>query len=239
MSGEKLSKRHGAVSVGEYQTNGYSPTALLNFLVRFGWSSGDEEIFSLDEMIQKFDWASCNKSDGKFNAQKLVSINHEHLKNERLTTAARYVENVRPFVEARGLAADAEKLALTAPLVREKARSYVEAAEALDFFFREPPAFDEKAVTKFLVPANAPNLDALADLLAALPTFDVPTIEASVHRWLEEKGLQIKDVAQPARVALTGRTASPGIYETLAALGQTTSVGRLRAGADKARGAAT
>jgi glutamyl-tRNA synthetase len=240
MSGEKLSKRHGAVSVGEYQTNGFSPTALLNFLVRFGWSSGDEEIFSLDEMVAKFDWEHCNKSDGKFNPQKLMATNHEHLKNERLTSSALYQATVKPFVQARGLAdVDDATLALAVPLVREKARTYVEAADALDFFFREPPAFEDKAVAKFLVAQNADRLDQLAALLADLGSFDVAAIEKAMHDWLEKNGLQIKDVAQPARVALTGRSASPGIYETLAVLGQSRSIARLRAGAQRARAAST
>jgi glutamyl-tRNA synthetase len=236
-SGEKLSKRHGAVSVDEYKNGGFSPVALLNYLIRFGWSFGDEEVFSLQDMIDKFDWARCNKSDGKFDQKKLAAINHEHLKQERLTSIDGYAASVVPFLAARGLKVDAADAVLRAaiPTVRERARTYVEAAEALDFFFREPPVFDDKAVAKFLVPAAAPTLDDIAQLVAGVAEWTRAAIEAAFTEHLQKKGLQIKDVAQPARVALTGRSVSPGIYETIDVLGRDLSVSRLRAGAQRAR----
>lgn len=237
-SGEKLSKRHGAVSVGEYQQGGYSPIALLNYLVRFGWSFGDQEVFSLDEMIAAFDWERCNKSDGKFDAKKLLAINYEHLKQERLTSYETYKASVRPFLAARGLASIDEKiLDLAIPKIREKAKTYVEAAEQLDFFFRDELVFDDKAVAKFLVATNAPVLREVADLVDKVE-WNEPAIEAAFTAWLAEKNLQIKDVAQPARVALSGRTVSPNIYETIFILGRETSVKRLRDGAARAERAA-
>ncbi len=234
-SGEKLSKRHGAVSVEEYKSGGYSPVALLNYLVRFGWSFGDQEVFSLDEMIQAFEWERCNKADGKFDPKKLLAINQEHLKEERLTPHATYVASVLPFLAARGLGdVDRAKLDAAIPLVRPRAKTYVEAADALDFFFREPPQVDEKAATKFLVAAAAPNLREVAELVQSVEPWTVEALEGAVNGWLAAKGLQIKDVAQPARVALTGRTASPGLFETIAVLGRETAVRRLRAGAERA-----
>jgi glutamyl-tRNA synthetase len=232
-SGEKLSKRHGAVSVGEYLDNGFSPTALLNYLVRFGWSFGDEEVFSLDDMVQKFDWARCNKSDGKFDAKKLAAINHEHLKQERLTPLATYADSVTPFLEKRGLDAKGQRELLFAaiPTIRERARTYLEAAESLDFFLRDEPVFDEKAVAKFLVAAAKPTLTEMADLVEGVGEWTIAAIEAAFAKWLEQKGVQIKDVAQPARVALTGRSVSPGLYETIHVLGKARTVARLRAGA--------
>ena len=91
-NGEKLSKRHGAVSVTEYRDQGYSPRAVLNYLARFGWSHGDQEVFSLDELVAAFDWEHCNRSDGKFDAKKFLAIDHEHLKTPRLTSDAEYAE---------------------------------------------------------------------------------------------------------------------------------------------------
>ncbi|MFI5303077.1 MAG: glutamate--tRNA ligase, partial [Polyangiales bacterium] len=120
-SGEKLSKRHGAVSVAEYQTNGFTPAALLNYLVRFGWSFGDQEIFSMQEMIDAFDWARCNKSDGKFDDKKLLKINHEHLKSGRLTPTNDYVARVKPFLAARGLNATDDAITPAIATIREKA----------------------------------------------------------------------------------------------------------------------
>ncbi len=237
-SGEKLSKRTGSVAVGEYQAAGFSPTALLNYLVRFGWSFGDQEVFSLDEMIAAFDWERCNKSDGKFDAKKLLAINYEHLKQERLTPYAVYKASVKPFLLARGLSSiDEQKLDLAIPKIREKAKTYVEAAEQLDFFFRDELVFDEKAVAKFLVPTTATLLRDTAAIVEKVEWSEA-AIEAAFNAWLAEKNLQIKDVAQPARVALSGRTVSPNIYETIFILGRETSVKRLREGAARAERAA-
>jgi glutamyl-tRNA synthetase len=237
-SGEKLSKRHGAVSVGEYLDNGFAPTALLNYLVRFGWSFGDEEVFSLDDMIEKFDWARCNKSDGKFDAKKLAAINHEHLKQERLTSLEAYADAVTPFLEKRGLDARSQRALLLSaiPHVRERAKTFVEAAESLDFFLRDELVFDDKAVAKFLVPAAKPTLEEMATLVEGIDDFTVTGIGAAFAKWLEAKGVQIKDVAQPGRVALTGRSVSPGLYETIHVLGKARSVARLRAGAARIAG---
>jgi glutamyl-tRNA synthetase len=238
-SGEKLSKRHGAVSVSEYQEGGYSPTALLNYLVRFGWSHGDQEVFSLDEMVQAFDWEHCNKSDGKFDPKKLLAINHEHLKQERLTPLGEYAWSVRPHLAKRGITeVDDKKLLAAIPTIRDKARTYVEAAEKLDFFFRAEVVFDDKAKSKFLVPSAAANLREMAELAAGIEPFTLAAIEAAFTAWLEKKGLQIKDVAQAARVAVTGTSISPGIYETFFVLGKDETVKRLRAGAAVSEGAA-
>ncbi|MBI2390295.1 MAG: glutamate--tRNA ligase [Deltaproteobacteria bacterium] len=234
-SGEKLSKRHGAVSVEEYQKGGYTPTALLNYLVRFGWSHGDQEVFSLDEMVEAFDWEHCNKADGKFDPKKLLAINQEHLKQERLTPSADYETNARWFLAARGLTdIDTERLQAAIPLVRPKARTYVELADLLDFFFRDEPVFDDKAAAKFLVAENVERLRAAADLVETCEAWTLEAITAAFNAWLAEQKLEIKDVAQPARVALTGRTASPGIYETIHVLGREPSVKRLRSGAARA-----
>ena len=234
-SGEKLSKRHGAVSVDEYRLTGYSPVALLNYLVRFGWSHGDQEVFSRDEMIAAFDWEHCNRSDGKFDPKKLLAINFEHLRQERLTSPSVYRANVKTFLGMRGLTKlDEQRLDAAIPKIREKARTYVEAADMLDYFFRDEIVFDEKAATKFLVAANAPVLAEAAELVEKCAEWSESALEAAFTAWLAEKNLQIKDVAQPARVALSGRTASPGIYETLHILGRETAVKRLREGAARA-----
>lgn len=234
-SGEKLSKRHGAVSVDEYRTTGYSPIALLNYLVRFGWSHGDQEVFSRDEMIEAFNWEHCNRSDGKWDPKKLLAINFEHLRQERLTPYGVYRANVKAFLGLRGLTnVDDQRLDAAIPKIREKARTYVEAADMLDYFFRDEIVFDEKAATKFLVAANAPVLGEAAELVEKVSEWSEAALEAAFTTWLTEKNLQIKDVAQPARVALSGRTASPGIYETIHLLGRETSVKRLREGAARA-----
>ena len=235
-SGEKLSKRHGAVSVGEYQSQGYSPDAVLNYLVRFGWSHGDQEVFSRDELTLAFNWEACGRGDGKFDAQKFLATNYEHLKNPRLMPDDLYVSHLIPFLENRGLTdLDHQRVQATLFAVRERSRTWVEAADTLDFFFRDPPVMDEKAANKFLVPEAAPLLEALADVYRSIASWTEPELETRTHAWLESQGLQIKDVAQSARVALTGRSASPGLYQVLYILGQTRALERLQKGAHRAR----
>jgi len=231
-NGEKLSKRHGAVSVTEYRDQGYSPRAVLNYLARFGWSHGDQEVFSLDELVAAFDWEHCNKSDGKFDAKKFLAINHEHLKTPRLTSDAEYAARTQPFVAARGLDVGVASIETVVPLIRERAVTFVDAADRLDFVFRDPPAIDAAAATKFLVPASAPLLRQLAAVLEPVEPWIAAPLEAAVNAWLPGTGLPMKDIAQPARVALTGRTASPGLFDVIAVLGRTRALARLRAAAD-------
>jgi len=228
-NGEKLSKRHGAVSVTEYREQGYSPRAVLNYLARFGWSHGDQEVFSLDELVAAFDWEHCNKSDGKFDPKKFLAINHEHLKTPRLMEEDEYVERLLPFLAARGLSGlDRARVAQVIPMIRERATTFVDAADRLDFVFRDPPVMDAAAVTKFLGPSSLPMLKEFAAAIEAVEPWTAAALEARAVAWLAEKGLQIKDVAQSARVALTGRTASPGLYDVIAALGREKSIARLR-----------
>jgi glutamyl-tRNA synthetase len=229
-NGEKLSKRHGAVSVTEYRDQGYAPRAVLNYLARFGWSHGDQEVFSLDELVAAFDWEHCNRSDGKFDAKKFLAINHEHLKSPALMGDDAYVDRLLPFLAKRGLTGlSRERVRETLPLIRERATTFVDAADRLDFVFRDPLVIDPAAAAKFLGPASAPLLGDLAGVIEAADPWTPAAIEARVTAWLAERGLQIKDVAQAARVALTGRTASPGLYDVIAVLGKERAAARLTA----------
>jgi glutamyl-tRNA synthetase len=230
-SGEKLSKRHGAVSVGEYREQGYSPHAVLNYLARFGWSHGDTEVFSMPELVEAFSWEACGRGDGKFDPKKFLAIEHEHLKNPRLTPDDEYKARVRPFLVKRGIDhAEEPKLTQAIATVRERAVTFVDAANAMDYYFRAEPVMDEKAAAKFLVPAAAPNLAGFAEALASVTDWSAKALEERVTAWLTEKGLLIKDVAQAARVALTGRSASPGLYDVLEVLGRDESLARLARG---------
>ncbi len=231
-SGEKLSKRHGAVSVTEYRDQGYHPNAVLNYLVRFGWSHGDQEVFAKDELIAAFNWEACGRGDGKFDAKKFLAIQHEHIKAPRLCPDDDYVARVTPFLEARGLVGVDQALLRRAMVaVRERARTFIEAADALDYFFRPEPTLDPKAAEKFLTKDNAPRLTALATLLAGADDFAEHSLEARVNAWLAEQGMSIKDVAQPARVALTGRTASPSLFQVMSILGKDVTLARIRSAA--------
>ena len=235
--GKKLSKRDAEkhdipVPVMAYRDRGFTPDALLNYLVRFGWSHGDQETFTRPELIELFDFKGASRSDGKFDMKKCLAISFKLMKDPAYTTAAEYAARVRPYLAARGLEArDAAKLEAAIATVRERASTYVEAAAALDFYFREALGWDDKARAKFLVPSAAENLRALGEAVSTVEPFTKEPLEARVTAWLAEKGLAIKDVAQGARVALTGRSASPGLFEVMEVLGRELTSRRLAEGA--------
>ncbi|OQX68451.1 MAG: glutamate--tRNA ligase [Sorangiineae bacterium NIC37A_2] len=232
--GEKLSKRHAAVSVMEYKEKGYTPMGVLNYLARFGWSFGDQEIFSRKELIEKFDWERVNKSDGKFDDKKFADVAFEHLKNPELTDDDTYVRGVLPELVARGIDSPSEERVRAAlPLIRERARDLKDAAHHLDFYFRSPPVMDEKAL-RLLTPEVAPRLVELAARVEASPEFTTSSLEQLFTAEVERTGLKMKDLAQPVRVALSGRTASPGLYDVMIVLGKAESCLRLRAAAELA-----
>jgi glutamyl-tRNA synthetase len=240
-SGEKLSKRHGAVSVGEYKEQGYAPSAVLNYLARFGWSFGDTEIFSKEELIAAFDWTHCGRGDGKFDPKKFLAINHEHLKSPRLMPDAEYADRVLRFVHARGgldhvTTADVIRALYT---IRDRAQTFVQAADMLDPFFRRPPVMDEKASAKFLVKHVAKKLRELREALATIDDFTEASAEAKMHAWLADAGLEIKAIGQPVRVALTGRTASPSLYQVMFVLGRDETCDRLARAAEIAEKSTT
>ncbi len=239
-SGEKLSKRHGAVSVSEYAETGYTPDAVLNYLARFGWSHGDQEVFSKEELIHAFSWESCGRGDGKFDAKKFLAINHEHLKTPGLTTDGDYASRTVPFLKKRAIGVQSEaritEKAVTSALymIRERATTFGQAADMLDPFFREPPVMDEKAAAKFLIKEAAPRIAGFREAVARAAEWTEGALEASVNAWLAESGLEMKVVGQSVRVALTGRTASPSLYQVLFVLGRDVSLARLSRAASMA-----
>jgi glutamyl-tRNA synthetase len=231
-AGAKLSKRDGAVGVFEYRDAGYTAEALLNYLVRFGWSFGDQEVFSLAELQAAFSWENCGRGDGKFDPKKLLAIQFEHLKDPRLVADAAYEAGVRPFLAARGLPAlDSKHLGHAIESIRERGTNFADAADRLDFYFRDEVVWDEKAKKKLLTAEAAPALRGLAEALSH-SDFSEADLEAKMHGYLEAKGLTISAVAQAARVALTGRSASPGLFQVMHILGKEKSLARLQRGAD-------
>ncbi len=232
--GEKLSKRDGAVSVAEYEALGIPAAGLLNYLVRFGWSFGDEEVFSMADLVQKFDWERCGRGDGKFDAKKLQAIAFEHLKRPDLTSDDAYLAGLAPFLAARGLRPSEADLRAALPLFRDRGQTWAQTAELMDYLFRDPPTQDEKAAKKFLVPERAAVLRDVAELFGGAPDFTARPLEERFAAFLAERRLELKDVAQAVRVGLTGRTASPGLFDVAALLGRDRTVARLRAAADTA-----
>ena len=226
--GQKLSKRHGATSVFAYRDLGYFPEALLNYLVRLGWSHGDQEIFSRDEMFRYFDFANCGKSAGIFNAEKLLWLNFHYLKERPLEQLAR---EVKPFIAQRGwtIPGDDAWLCKMLATLRERAKTLVELVDFASFYLLESITIDPKAAAKFLKPESAEPLKALADELDAIAgDFTEATIQSAFERVLAKFNLKLGQLAQPVRVALTGGTISPGIYEVIAVLGRQRTAARLR-----------
>jgi glutamyl-tRNA synthetase len=227
-TGEKLSKRHAAVSVTDYRDQGFLPDGVLNYLARLGWSHGDQELFTRAELIEKFNWEHVGQTGARFDVKKLQSVQAHHL---RQLSAQDLAAGSTGFLAKRGLtvAKDDPKLLAAAPLIAPRATTFVDAAEALDYFFREPPEVDPKAKAKFLVGDKLTRCRELADVVAGVQAWKAAPLEEAVKVWLEGLGLELKEVAQPARVALTGRTASPGLFEVMEVLGRDWSLARLRA----------
>ncbi|MFI4868900.1 MAG: glutamate--tRNA ligase [Steroidobacterales bacterium] len=223
--GAKLSKRHGAVSVLQYQEDGYLPDALLNYLVRLGWSQGDQEVFTREQMIAAFDIKDVNKAAAAFDPEKLLWLNQQHLMRASLATLA---AGLRSRLAALGVAAHDDKLLEgVANAQRERARTLNEMAQSSLFFFCELEAYDDKAARKNLTPDAVPVLEALAEGFLALVDWNAGSIHEVVHAVAQRYGLGLGKVAQPLRVAVSGGAVSPPIDITVALLGRMTTCGRI------------
>jgi glutamyl-tRNA synthetase len=226
--GSKLSKRHGATSVVAYREAGYFPEALLNYLARLGWSHGDQEIFSKDDLIDYFGFEACGKSAGIFNAEKLLWLNFHYLKERALP---KLVQEVKPFITKRGwrIPGDDAWLEKAIATLHERAKTLDELAEFASFYLRDDIEIDPKAAAKFLKAEVAEPLRALADEIESVAgEVSEGSVQAVFESVLAKFGLKLGQLAQPVRVALTGGTVSPGIYEVIAVLGKRRTVERLR-----------
>ncbi|HYL04178.1 MAG TPA: glutamate--tRNA ligase [Steroidobacteraceae bacterium] len=225
--GAKLSKRHGAVSVLQYQEEGYLPDALLNYLVRLGWSRGDQELFTREEMIAAFDIHDVNKAASAFNPEKLLWLNQQHM--VRAAPAA-LVPHLRFQLKRLGIDSDDQTL-LEGVIVaqRERARTMKEMAENSRFFFSDDIRLDPKAVAKHLSAEALVALDRVRTLLAGLPEWNAAAIHGALNELAVQLAVGLGKVAQPLRVAVTGGAVSPPIDATLALLGRERTLGRVDA----------
>lgn len=232
----RLSKRHGATSIMAYKDLGYLPEAMVNYLVRLGWSHGDQEIFTRQELIEKFSWKHVQTSAAVFNADKLLWINAEYIKT---SPPAQVAQALIPLLEAAGLqeqvrVVSLEWLAQLVVLVKERAKTLIEMVDWVRPYFGESVALEEEAAKKFLTPAIAPVLGKLLARFEALPAFSKQVWEESFKKFVEEESIKMGQIAQPVRVALTGRTASPGLFEVMEVLGRDRTLLRLRQGLERA-----
>jgi len=220
----RLSKRHGATSVMAYQEQGFLPEAMVNYLVRLGWSFGDEEIFSMAELVEKFTLENVGRSAGVFNPEKLLWLNAHYIKTYELD---RLAELCRPFLAALGfdLAAGPELAAVVASL-RERARTLVELAESARFYYLDQVEYDAGDREKLLTAAQRPLFEKLSGTFRETP-FEADQLKPAFQQVLDELGLGFGKGAQPLRVAMTGSRGGPDLFELLCILGRERVLKRL------------
>jgi glutamyl-tRNA synthetase len=223
--GAKLSKRHGAVSVLHYEEEGYLPDALLNYLARLGWSHGDQEVFSREELIAAFDIRDVNKAASAFNPEKLLWLNQQHM----MRAPAGVLEaGLRSQLAALGVAVEDDRLlAGVVNAQRERARTLKEMASSSLFFFREIGEYDEKAARKNLTADAVPVLLALQEGLRAAADWNAGSVHQVISAVANRYGVALGKVAQPLRVAVCGGAVSPPIDITVALLGKDVTAARI------------
>ena len=231
----RLSKRHGATSVVDYREMGYLPEAMINALARLGWSHGDQEIFTRRELIQYFNLDAVGKSPAVFDSDKLLRMNARYIQK---TPVDRLIELLEPILADRGITLDQagrEKLSLALPELNTRAKTLLELAQGAEPFLVEEPDFDPKAARKFLTPDTAPVIEKVRAMVENLGVDNHAAMEESFRNLAEEMDAKLVKVAQPVRVSLTGRTASPGIFEVMSILGAKSVLARLDRALAKAK----
>ena len=224
MEGGKLSKRQDDVSVMAYQEKGFLPEAMINYLVRLGWGHGDQEIFSAEELQRIFTLENVGKSPSKFNPDKLLHLNAHYIKAGDPDRLARLLI---PFLKRKGIEATPSSWLLSAVLtLQERSRTLVEMADSAEYYFREKEV-DPKAAAKFLTPEMAPIFEEIIEALSPVKEFLPAAMEAAIAGVVERVGGKLGKIAQPMRVALTGGTASPGLFDVMEVLGREEVVKRL------------
>jgi glutamyl-tRNA synthetase len=244
----RLSKRHGATSIMAYKDMGYLPDAMLNYLVRLGWSHGDQELFTRQELTEQFSWKNVQTSAAVFNPEKLLWVNEQYIKRSDPKQVAILLW---PHLKQAGLEdtveykteATASALQYQEPtdwlvnlvvMVRERTKTLLEMVYWVRPYFGQTVTCDEEAAKKFLTPTIAPILGKVLTRFEAFPTFSKQQWEWAFKQLVEEEGVKMGQLAQPVRVALTGRTASPGLFDVMEVLGRDRTLFRLRQGIERA-----
>ncbi|MGH6768362.1 MAG: glutamate--tRNA ligase [Xanthobacteraceae bacterium] len=232
--GSKLSKRHGALGIEAYRAMGYLPAAMRNYLARLGWSHGDQEIFSTEELIAAFDLPQVGRSPARLDLAKLDNLNGHYIRQASNVDMITEIERVLPFIAggpelaARMTSELRGKLLAAMPGLKERAKTLVELIDNARYLWvKRPIVLDEKAAVLLTADARA-ILGELSTDLTAIEPWDAAATEQAVRAFVERKGAKLGSVAQPLRAALTGRTTSPPIFDVLAVLGKSESLSRLR-----------
>ncbi len=224
--GKRLSKRHGAVSVMQYLEDGYLPEALLNYLVRLGWSHGDQEIFSVDEMQQLFSLEAINRAPSTFNPEKLSWLNQQYLKTKDLNDI---VNLVKQRLQKNGVTLDSElDISSIVDLYRERVKTINELADSILYFFQDFDEYDAKAAKKAFKAAALEPLQLLHSKLSELSSWNTEDIHAVIQHVTEQLQVNMGKVGQPLRVAVTGGSFSPPIDQTVEKIGRVNSLARIQ-----------
>ena len=223
----RLSKRHGATSLLEYRNDGFLPEAVMNYLARLGWAHGDQEIFSRQELIEKFDLPAVGKSPSVFDMDKLTWLNTHYLKTLPEDDIA---NRLVPFLEKIGIKAPSDaRLQRIVLNLRERAKTLKEMAQMAEYFFRDDHAVDDAARAKFLTAATKPILTDFAQAVQGIASLDdQEKVKSELENLTKKYNAKPVAVIQPIRVALCGRTVSPGIFDVMAVLGKETVERRLK-----------
>jgi glutamyl-tRNA synthetase len=226
----RLSKRHGATSVMAYRDMGFLPEAMVNYLVRLGWSHGDEEIFSSQDLIEKFTIEAVGRSAGVFNPEKLLWLNAHYIKTGN---PQRLAELLLPFLRERGVdVSNGPDLCSVIKTLQERSRTMLEMAAGAEFYYHSDFAYDPQAAEKFLKPEIFPLYEAVQDRLGALGEFSHQGIEEAFKNICEEKGIKMGQIGPQVRIALCGGTISPSIFEVIEVLGKEETVKRIKRAMD-------
>ena len=222
----RLSKRHGATSVMAYKEMGYLPEALVNYLVRLGWSHGDQEIFSQKELIEQFALDAVGKSPAVFNPEKLLWLNAHYIKEASPKRLMEEMKSLWPEGTNLGDAAFIQKVIVD---LQPRVKTLVELAGAANFYFADEIKYEEQAALKFLGPEISNHLKAMVTAIPTVQNFNKEDLEEFLKAFTQEKDIKFKVIAQPLRVALTGKTVSPGIDEIMVTLGKERVIQRINA----------
>ena len=230
--GAKLSKRHGALGVEAYRQMGYLPEALRNYLARLGWSHGDDEIFSTEQMVEWFSLEGLNKGAARFDFVKLENINGHYIREsapaylyEVMLATAREVGRK---ADVDGLTASRDTVLAALPELQPRAKTVLELIDLAQFIYASRPLAIDAAASALLTDESRTLLSGIAETLGGLTDWAVPSIDAAMRDLAESKGLKLGKLAQPLRAALTGRTVSPGIFEVMVLIGRDESMARLK-----------
>ncbi|HWA18261.1 MAG TPA: glutamate--tRNA ligase [Devosia sp.] len=229
--GAKLSKRHGALGVGAYRQMGYLPAAMINYLARLGWSHGDDELFSVEQMVEWFSLEGLNKGAARFDFVKLENVNGHYIRESKadflydvMLDTAKEVGRAEDYA---GLLANKAVALAALPELQPRAKTVLELIDLAQFIYSVRPIKLDDAAAAQLTPETRKLLGEARTLLDALPDWSATAIDGAMRTFAEARGLKLGKVAQPLRAALTGRTVSPGIFEVMVLIGKAESLARI------------